>query len=80
MDVKVLGACCGKCDDLVSLVREVVAEKGLNATVEKIGDDREIGAYGMVKLPGLVVDGQVVAHGRVPSKAEIANWLSSPRG
>lgn len=77
MEIKLLGACCGSCDKLEALVREVVAESGISATVQKVSDFREIVAYGVMRTPGLVVDGKVVAHGRTPSRAEIVGWLGA---
>lgn len=79
MEIKVLGSCCGNCTKLEALVREVVSEKGLAATVQKVADYKEIVGYGVMRTPGLVVDGKVVSHGRVPSKDEIAGWLGIAR-
>ena len=79
MVIKVLGACCGNNAKLGPLVRDVVSELGLDATVENVTDDREIVGHGVMALPALVVDGKVVSSGRVPSKAEIARWLAKER-
>lgn len=80
MVIKVLGSCCSNCSKLESLVHEVVAEKGVSATVEHVSDYREIVGYGVMRTPALVVDGKVVASGRVPSKEEIAGWLGVAHG
>jgi len=77
MEIKVLGSCCGNCDKVMALVQEVVLEKGLSATVEKITDVKDIVGYGVMRTPGLVVDGKVVVAGRVPTKTEIAAWLGA---
>lgn len=77
MEIKVLGSCCGNCDNLVAIVKEVVAEKGLGATVRKVTDYKEIVGYGIMRTPGLVVDGKVLAYGRVPSKEEVSGWLTT---
>lgn len=79
MEIKVLGSCCGNCTRLEALVKEVVAEAGLNATVQKVTDYKEIVGYGIMRTPGLVVDGKLVAYGRVPSKGEIAGWIGGVR-
>ena len=73
--IKVMGACCGNSARLEPLVREVLAELGIEATVERVNDYREMAAHGVMGTPGLVVDGRVVSSGRVPSKVEIAGWL-----
>ena len=77
MEIKVLGSCCGNCDKVMALVQEVVSEKGLSAMVEKVTDVRDIVGYGVMRTPGLVVDGKVMVAGRVPSKAEIAAWIGA---
>ncbi len=75
MEIKVLGSCCGNCDRVMALVKEVVSEKGLAATVVKVADFKEIVGYGVMRTPGLAVDGKLVASGRIPSKTEITAWL-----
>ncbi len=77
MEIKVLGSCCGNCDKVMALVQEVISEKGLSATVQKVTDVKDIVGYGVMRTPGLVVDGKVVVAGRVPAKAEIATWLGA---
>ena len=75
MEIKVLGRGCANCMKLEAMVHQVVAEKGLDANLEHVHDEREIVSYGVMRTPGLVVDGKVVSYGRIPSKEEIAVWL-----
>ena len=75
MEIKVLGKGCANCVKLEALVNEVLTEKGLAAEVDHVRDERDIVGYGVIKTPGLVVDGKVVSYGRIPSKDEIASWL-----
>ncbi|MBN2897779.1 MAG: TM0996/MTH895 family glutaredoxin-like protein [Clostridia bacterium] len=75
MDIKVLGSGCTKCSKLESLVKEVVSEQGLDATVTKVQDIKEIFAYGVMKTPALVVDEKVVLAGSLPSKSKIEELL-----
>ena len=42
MLIKVLGPGCAKCRETETLVREVLAEAGLEATVEKVADFKEM--------------------------------------
>ena len=37
----------------------------------------EIVAYGILKTPGLVIDGKVVASGRIPGAAEIVTMITT---
>ncbi len=75
MEIKVLGPGCANCKRLEALVKEVALEKNLEATFQKVTDYKDIVSYGVMRTPGLVVDGKVVSYGRIPSKEEIAGWL-----
>lgn len=75
LDVKILGTGCANCRRLEALVREVVAREGLEARIEDVRDVRSIMAYGVMSTPGLVVNGEVKAKGRLPSKDEVVRWL-----
>ncbi len=76
MDIKVLGTGCAGCKALEATVREVVAELGLNALVEKIEDLMQIMNYNVMSMPGLVVDGKVVSTGRRLSASEVKEILT----
>lgn len=75
MDIKVLGPGCNNCVRLEANTREALADLGLTASVEKVTDFGRIAGYGIMSTPGLVVDGAVVASGRVPSVADIKHLL-----
>jgi small redox-active disulfide protein 2 len=75
MEIKILGTGCAKCEKLEELVRETVAELGVDADFIKITDLNEILEYDIMLTPGLVVDGEIVCSGRIPKKDEIRNWL-----
>ena len=75
--IEVLGHGCDNCKRLEQHAREAIAMAGIEADVIKVQDDREIAARGVLKTPGLVIDGRVVSTGRVPSAGDIAVWLSS---
>lgn len=75
MDIKVLGPGCAKCREAEKIVREVVAETGVNADVEKVTDLMKIAGYGVMGTPAVVVDGEVKLVGRIPKKEEIKSWI-----
>ncbi len=77
MDIKILGPGCPKCKTLEKLTREVVEQSGIEATVTKVDDIVAIMNYGVMTPPALVVDGKVVAKGRVPSAEEIRKFITN---
>jgi small redox-active disulfide protein 2 len=74
-DVKVLGPGCARCQELAERTKQAVREIGLDCTVQKVTDLREITSYGVMMTPALVVDGQVKVSGKVPSLDEIKKLL-----
>jgi len=71
MEIKVLGTGCPRCKTLEKTTRDVVAEMGIEANIEKEEDIVKIMEYGILHTPGLVINGKVVMSGRVPSASEI---------
>ena len=76
MEIKVLGTGCPKCKALKEAVEEVVNETGIDATIIKVEDINDIMQYGVMVTPALVVDGKVVASGKVPKKDELKKLLN----
>ena len=76
MNIKVLGPGCARCHMLDKLVREVVKEQNIDADIEYIQEMVKILEYPILTTPGLVINGEVKASGRVPGKAEIVKMLS----
>jgi small redox-active disulfide protein 2 len=72
MDIKVLGPGCRNCALLEARTREALADLGRDATIGKVTDFAEIAAYGVMRTPALVVDGQVVVSGKVPTARRLS--------
>lgn len=75
LEVRVLGTGCVSCNNLERLVIEIVAERGIAADVFQVHDRDEIGRFGVLQTPALVVNGRVKSIGRLPTRAEIEAWL-----
>ena len=75
MNIKILGPGCPKCQQTEQLVKEVVAESGVEAQIEKVTDIMKIAGYGVFGTPAVVVDGEVKSVGKIPKKEEIKTWV-----
>lgn len=73
--VKILGTGCPKCKKTTQVVEQVIAEKGIDATVIKVEDIMEIMKYNVLTTPVLVVNEDIKIKGRVPSPGEVADLL-----
>ncbi len=75
LEIRVLGPGCPNCERLMREVREVLQEGGINADLEHVRDLREIATYGPVATPVLVINGKIVAGGRVPPKDKLTRLI-----
>ncbi len=73
--VKILGPGCANCRKLEAMAREAAAGAGVEAEFVKVSDMKAIMAYDLLSTPGLVVDEKLVSSGRIPTQAEIRQWL-----
>jgi len=76
LDIKVLGPGCTNCVRLEKLVREVLEENNLEATVEKLITYDDFARYGVMITPALVVNGKGLTQGKVPTKHTLLHWLT----
>jgi small redox-active disulfide protein 2 len=77
MEIKILGPGCSNCRRLYAEAEKALAQVGQQATITKVEAMEEIMAYGILRTPGLVIDGKVVASGRIPGAAEIATMITA---
>jgi small redox-active disulfide protein 2 len=76
MDIKILGTGCPKCNSLEKITRKALDKAGIEAQIEKVEDIMEIMEYGIIRTPGLVINGEVKIAGRLPSEKEITELLT----
>jgi small redox-active disulfide protein 2 len=74
--IKILGTGCAKCQSLTGLVKDVVSENHIDATIEKVEDIEEIMKFNVMATPALVIDNEIKTKGRIPSKDEILALLN----
>jgi small redox-active disulfide protein 2 len=75
MLIQVLGTGCAKCKTLFENVKKAVQETGVDALVEKVEDIEQIMAFEILMTPGLVINGEVKAAGRVPNVEELKKLI-----
>ena len=77
MDIKVLGTGCANCKNTIALIDQAAKAKGLNVTLTKVEDLKDIMSYGVMSTPGVVINDKVVHAGGVPSRDKIDQWLTA---
>ena len=73
--VKVLGAGCKTCHEQYENAKAAVAALGLNIEVEYITDMEKVMEYGVMSMPAIVVNDQVVSMGKVLKAADVEKLL-----
>jgi len=77
--IKILGKGCGSCIWTERLVREIVAQSGVEVDIEKVTKTSEMVPYGVMSTPAIVIDEHVVHAGGIPTKAEVRGWVLALR-
>ena len=75
MLIQVLGTGCTRCKTLYEVAQKAAQESGVDALVEKVEDIQQIMAFEIIMTPGLVINGEVKAAGRLPSVEEIKKLI-----
>jgi arsenite-transporting ATPase len=75
MEVKVLGTGCSKCRSTVAMIERVALAAEVDVDLVKVENPDEIRRLGVSHTPAVVIDGQVVHSGGIPSHAEVLSWL-----
>lgn len=76
MEIKVLGTGCANCKVLYATVEKVVNELGIQVEIIKEEDLMKIMEYNVMTLPALVINGKVVAKGRI-NAGEVKELITS---
>ncbi len=79
MEIKILGMGCAKCTKLYDFAKEAVEELGIDASIQKVEDIKDIMSYGVMSTPALVIDKKVIFAGKTASKKELIEIISSKK-
>jgi small redox-active disulfide protein 2 len=75
MKIEVLGTGCPKCAGVEENVKKALLELNKEAEVVKVTDINAIIEKGIMQTPALIIDGKVVAQGRVPTVEQVKQFI-----
>ena len=75
LTIKILGSGCANCKRLEAVAREAATSANVQANFVKVTDMKEILAYDILSTPALVINEKVVSSGRIPTAAEVRQWM-----
>ena len=73
--IKVFGPGCSNCKKLEEVSRMAAGLAQFEVEILKVTEMQEIIAAGVIKSPGLMINGKLVSSGRIPAPATIADWI-----
>ena len=73
--IQILGTGCAKCKQLAANAETAAREQGIEYELERVTDLNEIMKFGVMMTPGIAVDGEVKASGKVVGSNDIKAWL-----
>lgn len=74
-NIKVLGSGCKSCHEMYENAKKAAASMGIGVEVEYVTDMEKVMTYGIMSMPGLVVNEKVVSMGKVLKPADIEKLL-----
>ncbi len=75
LTIKVYGPGCANCRKVEEIANAALAKAGVAGTVVKVKDVGEIVDAGVLKTPGLSIDGKLVCSGRIPALESVEGWI-----
>ena len=77
MKIAVYGPGCARCKQTEEIVRQDVAQSGVDAEVNKVSDFAAMAKAGVMATPAVEIDGKLAIRGRVPSVSEIVTLITN---
>jgi len=76
MEIIVAGPGCPRCIATENNIKKACEELGLEARITHLYDVKEFPKLGIILTPAIVINGQVVVSGKVPTVEELKEILS----
>ena len=73
--IKVYGTGCKRCIMLTQLAKDAVEEVKIDCSIEKVEDIQSIVERGILRTPGVEINGKIVSMGDIPDKLKIQQWI-----
>lgn len=73
--IKVLGAGCKSCHEMYENTKAALQTVGIDIEVEYITDMEKVMEYGVMSMPGLVINEKVVSMGKVLKPVDVEKLL-----
>jgi len=77
MKIQVAGPGCPRCHETEKNVREACSQLNLAADISHVFDMKEFAKLGVFFTPAVIVDGKIVASGKLPTVEELKKVLSA---
>jgi small redox-active disulfide protein 2 len=75
MTIKILGSGCANCKKLEAVARAAAENAGIQAEYIKVTNHVDMLAYDILSTPALVINEKVVCVGKIPTLADVTQWL-----
>ncbi len=75
MQIKVVGSGCSKCRSTIGIIERAARAAGVEVEIIKVESPEGIKAFGVSATPAVIIDGQVMHRGGIPSHADVQSWL-----
>lgn len=66
---------CRNCSTMFQNTIDILAEKNISCDCQHVTDLQEVMKFGVMSLPGLVINDKVVSYGKILSKADIEKFI-----
>ncbi len=80
MKIQVAGPGCTNCQTAEKNVFNACAELGLAADISHVFNIAEFVSLGVTRTPAVLVDGEIIIAGKVPTVSELVALLAARRG
>jgi arsenite-transporting ATPase len=77
MKIKVLGSGCSKCRSTIGIIERAAHDAGIEVEIVKVENPDAIKAFGVHATPAVVIEGQVVHSGGIPSHEAVQAWFKA---